>query len=110
MLTSDTETIIAWKFKEFLDESISTAPGNSLAPKLKSIHSSKIAVEFKWSCLKQNKTTFTHINVVNLLVIYELSTWSRDLIANFTLGDCLVGAKKLNIVVMVLDLKYKHKF
>ena len=29
---------------------------NSLAPKLKWIHHSKIAVQFKWSCLMQDKS------------------------------------------------------
>ena len=45
--------------------------------------------------MKQYKATFTHRNVANLLISYELDTWSRDLSTEFTLGDCLFGAVKL---------------
>ena len=38
---------------------------------------------------------FTHRNIVNLFIVYELDTWSQDLNANFTLKDCLFGAVKL---------------
>ena len=41
----DTETIIVWKPKESIKSP--TTPGNSLAPKLKWVYNSKIAVEFK---------------------------------------------------------------
>ena len=36
-----------------------TTPGNRRERKLKWIHDSKIVLDFKTSCLKQNKTTFT---------------------------------------------------
>ena len=40
MPTGDTETIVAWKSKSLLEETINppTTPGNSIAPKLKWIH------------------------------------------------------------------------
>ena len=40
MPTGDTETIVAWKSKALLEETIKppTTPGNSIAPKLKWIH------------------------------------------------------------------------
>ena len=56
---------------------------------------SKIRIRFTGSCLKQDKVTFNPRNVVNLIIFYELDTWSRDLNANFTLRDCLFGAVKL---------------
>ena len=71
MPTSDTETIIRWKSKGLSDENIrpSITPGNSLVPNLKWIYTAKVAVEFRrGSCLKQGKATFTHGNVVNLLI------------------------------------------
>lgn len=43
-----------------------------LLQKGKWIHTSKIALEFKGTCLKQNKSTFTHRNVVNLFIAYRL--------------------------------------
>ena len=52
-------------------------------------------VEFKGSCLKQNKVTFTPRNLVTLSIVYELDTWSRDLNTDFTLTDCLFGTVKL---------------
>ena len=66
-----TETIIAWKSKGLSTENIKTltAPDNSIAPEL-----SKIAVKFNGGCLKQNKATFTHKNVMNLFIVYELYT------------------------------------
>lgn len=56
---------------------------------------SGIAVEIKGSYLKHNKATFTHKNIVNLLILYELEIWSRNLNTNFTLGDSLVITVKL---------------
>ena len=54
MTTGDTETIIAWKSKGLSGRSIKprATSSNSLAPKLKWIHNSKIAVEFKDRCSK----------------------------------------------------------
>ena len=70
MPTGYSETITAWKSKGLSDERIkpTTTRGKSLAPKLKWIHNSKIAVKFKESCLKQGRATFTHSNVVNFLL------------------------------------------
>ena len=52
---------------------------NSLTPKLIFTENGIIAIEFKGSCLKQDKATFTDKNMVNLLIVYELDTWTRDL-------------------------------
>ena len=72
---------------------------NSLSPKLNFIHNANIAVEFKGSSLKQDKTKQLHRNMVNLFIAHELDTWSRDLNEKFILDDCLFGAVKLNEVV-----------
>ena len=69
---------------------------SSPASKLTFIHNGKIAVKFEGICLRQNITTFTHRNVVNLFIVNELGTWSRDLSNDFTLGGCMCGAIKLN--------------
>ena len=50
-----------------------TTANKSLSPKLKWLNS-KIRVEFKGSCLKEDKITFTLRNVVNLFIVYELDT------------------------------------
>ena len=54
-----------------------------------------ISAEFKGSCLKQGKVTFTARNVVRLFIFYEADTLSRDLNVDFALKDCLHGAVKL---------------
>ena len=61
------------------------------------MNNSRIRLKFKGSYLKQeDKAAFTPNNVVNLFIIYELDTWSRDLNTNFILKDCLLRAVKLN--------------
>ena len=47
------------------------------------------------NCLKQDRAIFTYRNVVNLFILCEIDTWSRDLNAKFKQGDCLFGALKL---------------
>ena len=33
----------------------------------------KTKVEFKWSCLKQDKTTYDHGKIVNIYIVHEIS-------------------------------------
>ena len=57
---------------------------------------SRIRLRFEGSCLKQEDTApFMPNNVVNLVIVYELDTWSQDLNAKFTLKDCLSGNVEL---------------
>ena len=60
MPNGDTETVLAWKSKGLSDKCIKprTTSNNILAPKLKWIQNSKISVDFKRICLKQDKVTF----------------------------------------------------
>ena len=67
----------------------------SLSPKLGWINNSRIRLELKVSCLKQDKAPFSPNNVVNWYIAYELNIWSQDLNVEFTLKDCLFGAVKL---------------
>ena len=78
-----------------MEQGITTvsASDDSFAPKLTYIRNAKIVVKFKGNCLKQDKVSFTHRNIVNYC--YELDIWSRDLNTNFTLKDCLFGVVKL---------------
>ena len=80
MLTSETNSVMTWKFKGFSDESIKlpATPIDRLAPKIKWTNNLKIAVKLK-RCLKQDEVTPIHGNIANLLTIYELDTCSRDL-------------------------------
>ena len=51
---------------------------------------SRIRLKFKGSCLKQeDKVAFAPKNVVNLFIVNELDTFSRDFNTDFPLKDCL---------------------
>ena len=80
------QEIIKWKIKP------PYTANKSPSPKLVWMNNSRIKLEFKGSCLKQDKASFTPKNVVNLYIAYELNIWSLDLNAEFTLNDCLFGA------------------
>ena len=55
----------------------------------------RIRIEFKRSCLKQDKVTFNPNSLINLFLVYELNRWSKGLNADFTLKYCLFGDVKL---------------
>ena len=76
MLSSFTEIIIVWQSKQLSKEKIrpSTTANNNIYPKM-NLHNSKMRVEFKGSCLKQDKETFTPRNVVNSFIVYKLDRW-----------------------------------
>ena len=63
---------MAGKTKGLLHEGIDIPiTVDSLSLKIKWMQDAKIPLEFKVSCLKQDKTTFTPKNVVNLSFVYE---------------------------------------
>ena len=48
-------------------------------------------IEFKWSCVKQNKILFHHGKIVNIYIAYEIN--KNYNISSFpTRGNCLFGA------------------
>ena len=61
------------KAKELSDKTIKppATPGNSLTPAL-SYFGTKTRVNFRGSCLKQDKITFNHGKIVNIYIVYEL--------------------------------------
>ena len=63
-----------WKSKGLSDENI-TAPSTSdykLNPQL-SYFGTKTRVDFRGSCLKQDKITFNYGKIVNIYIVYELN-------------------------------------
>ena len=52
---------------------------HSLSPKIIWINNSRIRLEFKESCLKQDKVTFTPNNIVTLFIAYKLDRWLEHL-------------------------------
>ena len=81
----------------------------SFAPKFTYIHNSKIAVRFDRNCLKQDKVSLTHTNVVNVLTAYKLDLRSRDLGINFTLKDCFLELLTWLITVIHINILF-HLF
>ena len=65
------DRVLSWQSKGISNESInpSTTSNNSLNPRL-SYNDAKIKVQFKGSCLKQPRFTFTHKKIVNIYIIY----------------------------------------
>ena len=57
----------------------------SVCTKLVWMNNSRLRLKFKANCLKQeDKAPFTRNNVVNLFIVYELDTWSRELNTDLT--------------------------
>ena len=52
-------------------------------------------MKFLGNCVKEDKASFAHGNIINVFVVYILDIWSLDLNADFRLRKCLFGAVKL---------------
>ena len=67
--------ISKWKSKGLSDEIIKflSKYDNSYAPQL-SYFDTKTRVPFNESCLKQDKITYTHGTILNIYIVYKLSS------------------------------------
>ena len=71
-----------------------TASNYKITPELSSKISTKIREEFNGSCLKQDKVTYNHEEIVNIYIVYEIS--KNDSISTYpTLESYLFGAVSL---------------
>ena len=87
--------IYFWKSKGLSDENI-TAPTTSdykINPQL-SYFGTKTRLEFKGSCLKQDKITYDHGKIVNIYIAYEISK-NFNISSYSTLENCLFSAVSL---------------
>ena len=90
-----------------VDENI-TAPTTSdysLNPQL-SYYGTNTRVEFKGSCLKQDKITYNHRKVVNNYIVYEISNSNNNNSNYPTLQSCLFGAVSLTKNADIDKYKY----
>ena len=71
-----------------------SAANNFLTPSLNYL-GTKIRVKFSGSCLKQNKTTYTHEKIVNIYIVYEINKKDNTVISNPALENCLFGSLTL---------------
>ena len=88
---ASTNYISSWQSKGLSDETIKppATSDNSLNPKW-SYFSTKTELDFRGSCLKQDKITFNHGKIVNIYTVYKLDkTYVKT---NPTLVNCLFGA------------------
>ena len=78
-MISNTKYISEWKSKGLSDESIkpSSTSDNSLSPLINYLDN-KVRLKFNGSCLKQNKLTYTHKTIVNIYIVYEITTSSSN--------------------------------
>ena len=92
---TNTDYISSWKSKGLSAESIKppTMSDNSITPEL-NCFGTKTRVKFAGSCLKQPKVSYTHSNIVNIYIVYELGA-SDSNNSNPTLKNCLFGAVTL---------------
>ena len=58
--------VVKWTIKPLI------TTNHNFPPKLRWMNNSRIRIEFKGSCIKQNKMTFILRNTVNLFIVYEL--------------------------------------
>ena len=90
-IITNAKYISSWQSKGLSDETIKppATSDNSLNPKV-SYYGAKARLEFRGSCLKQDKSTFNHGKIVNIYIVYELDkTYVKT---HPTLVNCLFGA------------------
>ena len=89
-IISSTNYISSWKSKGLSNETIKSPAtfDNSLNPKV-NYYGVKARLEFRESCLKQDKSTFNHGKIVNIYIAYELDKIYFK--SHPTLLNCLFG-------------------
>ena len=53
----------------------------------------KTRVKLSGSCLKQYKVTYTHGNIANIYIVFQINKKDNTVISDCTLENCLFGAK-----------------
>ena len=97
--------IYFWKSKELSDKNITDPTTNDygLNPQLSCL-GTKTRLEFKGSCLKQDKITLNHGKVVNIYIVYELDKMYVK--TSPTLINCLFDAVSLTKISGIDKYKY----
>ena len=92
---TNADYVSSWKSKRLSAESIErpATSDNSLTPAV-SYYGNKTRVKFVGSCLKQPKISYTHREVRNIYIVYELGASSSHN-NDPTLKNCLFGAVTL---------------
>ena len=73
-VSNNNDHILSWKSKGLSDESIKRlSTSNNILNLLLNYVGTKARVEFKGSCLKQDKISFNHRKIVNIYIVYEIN-------------------------------------
>ena len=90
-IITNTKYISSWQSKGLSDETIKPpATSDKSLNSQVSYFGTKARLEFRGSCLKQDKSTFNHGKIVNIYIVYELDkTYVKT---HPTLVNCLFGA------------------
>ena len=88
---------LSWKSKGLPSENIKppTTSDNGITPTINYYYGTKVRGKFTGSCLKQQKISYTHSNIVNIYIVYELGA-SGSNNSDPTLKNCLSGAVTLS--------------
>ena len=93
-LMTNTLNILLWQSKRLSNESI-TPPNTNISPSIDYV-GNKIIIKFNGSCLKQsNKISYTHENIVNIYIVYEINKKDNTIISDPTLENYLFCAVTL---------------
>ena len=96
-----------WKSKGLPAETIKppTTSDNGIKPTINYYYGTKVRGKFTGSCLKQQKISYTHSNIVNIYIVYELGA-SGSNNSDPTLKNCLFGAVTLTKNADIEKYKY----
>ena len=83
----------SWESKGLYSEKISSVTTSDGRVSKLLYDNVSIKVKFNGDLLKQNKVTYNHGPIVNIYIVYRLTSTTKDSIV--TLQDCLFGAVKL---------------
>ena len=102
---ANTKYISSWQSKGLSDESMKP-PAKSdykLKPKV-NYYGTKTRLEFRGSCLKQDKSTFNHVKIVSIYKFYEIDQIYTK--THLTLVNCLFGRLSITKIADINKNKY----
>ena len=93
---ANTNRVRVWKPKGLSDQSIKPSSKSDyiLNPGINYADNAKIRIKLDESCLKQDKLTFTHKQMVNIYIVYEINLWPLIVGKDFAFGNFLFEAAK----------------
>ena len=91
-LNTSTEYIISWRSKGIYNTKLIPIKNNSL-PNIKYFNK-KISLQFDYIPLVVEQNNCTS-KIVNVYIVYDLDSWPKISLRNFTLKNCLFGATNI---------------